>query len=103
MLSIKVNGKVSVKKMTPQILLADIIVSGIYKSHGYDCVITSGCDGDHMNGSLHYNGNAHDYRISNIDISNIGEIMLKEIREALGNEYDVILEKNHFHVEYDPK
>ena len=47
-----------------------------------------------MAGSLHYNGNAFDFRI--------GGVSVREIRRAVGKDFDVIKHTTHFHVEYDP-
>ncbi len=67
-----------------------------------DSMITSGTDGQHMNGSLHYEGLAVDIRT----LSATPEMRLaafNSIKLALGENFDVILEKDHIHIEYDPK
>jgi hypothetical protein len=48
----------------PQIVLADAIVQSIYAGkYGLQCQITSGTEGTHVVGSLHYKGLAHDYGV----------------------------------------
>ncbi len=69
---------------------------------GRECVLTCGRDGVHMVGSLHYVGRAVDLRT--IDLAKAKELSLfKELKNRLGKDYDVVLESNHIHVEYDPK
>lgn len=65
------------------------------------CHITSTTDGDHHEASLHYSGDAIDIRTSDIQ-----EVRRQQYRNALkdrlGNAWDVILEPDHIHIEYDP-
>ena len=93
---------VSVKKCNTQIILAAMVADRIYDSHGKTLVITSCSDGIHSDNSLHYSGNAIDLRIRDIEDTVLANI-LKELKDYLGSEYDVILENDHFHIEYDPK
>jgi hypothetical protein len=67
-----------------------------------DIVITSGIDGVHKIGSKHYTGDALDIRRSNIP-PKLLDTYLTRLRGRLGGDYDVILEHDHIHVEYDPK
>lgn len=94
-----------------QMFYASIIVEGILNSDGYECVITSGTDGKHghglsapgkADGTLHDDGLALDFRNRTIPVPE-REPIRKDIAKALGPDYDVVLEKDHFHVEYDPK
>ncbi|TCP34368.1 LysM peptidoglycan-binding domain-containing protein [Sphingomonas sp. BK235] len=70
-------------------------------------VITSGNDSRHSNGSLHYHDQALDFRGNNITVAQ-GQALQAEVRELLGDRYDVVFEtfanrgNNHLHVEYDP-
>jgi hypothetical protein len=68
-------------------------------------VITSANDGVHMKGSKHGTNEAFDIRISNIAIKDNGKIARRwaaDMQVMLGSDYDVILEKDHIHAEYDP-
>lgn len=69
---------------------------------GVDPVITSGTDGQHMAGSLHYVGLAVDLRTNNLTSGKAQEI-LTALKTAVGVDYDVVLERDHIHLEYDPK
>lgn len=90
------------------ILCAMRVVETIYEKHGVEFVITSINDGKHMDRSLHYEDRAFDVRTKNIPFSVQKESIRKEIKTALGNDFDVILESEgtdneHLHVEHDPK
>lgn len=68
-----------------------------------EAVITSTFEGTHSPGSLHYCNDAYDLRLPRALLSHeLGELRA-EIQRVLGKDYDVVLEKNHFHIEYDPK
>lgn len=66
--------------------------------------ITSANDGNHSEGSLHYENRAFDIRIKNIigHVRNEAQLWAERMQNALGNRYDVLLERNHIHIEYDP-
>jgi len=63
-----------------------------------ELVITSTYEGNHSEGSLHYANLAVD-----IQRGPYGSILSDELRDKLGMDYDVILEADHVHIEYDPK
>src|SRR3990167_7878975 len=62
--------------------------------------ITSCRDGVHKDGSLHYKGEAFDFRTWYWRKEEVGKLVLDLMRE-LGSDYDVVLERDHCHVEYD--
>jgi len=93
---------VSVRGMSPQILLAVIVAESVYREKGSPLVLTSVCDGNHSHGSLHYQGNAVDLRIWGMDQLKQREVHAA-LSTALGHEYDVVLETDHIHVEWQPK
>ena len=66
--------------------------------------ITSANDGDHSEGSLHFNTRAFDIRISNIigHVDNEARAWAERMQVALGDDYDVLLERDHIHVEHQP-
>jgi UDP-N-acetylenolpyruvoylglucosamine reductase len=65
-------------------------------------VLTSANDGQHGFGSLHYAGLAVDVRTHHVTANDI-EPLADTIREALGPQFDVVLEDTHIHVEFQPK
>jgi hypothetical protein len=92
----------SIKIMSPQIVLALCIANDCYRIRGFNMVVTSVSDSIHSKKSLHYSGFAADLRtngIEKISVENIKE----DIRQRLTTEFDVILEVDHIHIEYDPK
>ena len=67
-------------------------------------VVTSAADGEHMQGSLHYDHLALDLRVWDVPDH---EALARKLQERLGPEYDVVAEwrgdtPSHIHVEYDP-
>ncbi len=77
------------------------IVEPIFEKYGQELVITSMMDGKHRKGSKHYAGNAFDCRIWNLG-GNV-PVVVDECRKALGEDFDVVAEKTHIHIEYQPK
>ena len=65
-----------------------------------EAVITSTVEGTHSPGSLHYAGQAIDVRLPpKRYVSKI----VNQLKQKLGDDYDVVLESTHIHIEYDPK
>lgn len=96
-------GFISVLTLSPEILHAASKVDEVYGQFGSaTCVVTSGLDGIHSSpGSLHYKGQALDFRIWSIPPDQRHSLEAA-IQNALGSDYDVVLESTHLHVEYDP-
>lgn len=76
------------------------MICKLYNGINYVMTITSGNDGIHKKDSKHYENNAIDIRTR--DMGNRYKTF-KEIQRDLGKNYDVILENDHIHIEYDPK
>jgi len=93
---------VKFEMLSPQMLLGAIIVMDAYEEMGQEATITSGTDGTHKQNSLHYSGNAMDFRTRDVDPSRM-KSLVAEIKRRLGENFDVVLEKDHLHVEFDPK
>ena len=67
------------------------------------CVITSASDGKHGPNSLHYKGKALDLRTKNLRPEQVHPVYVA-LNEALSpGGFDVVLETDHIHVEFDPK
>jgi len=98
------NSTVSMKGIKPELIFGLIIIDQVMKEQGQEAVITSGSEETtrHVMKSLHYNGCAVDLRSR--FFSN-PELIAALCREALGNnpDYEIIVESNHFHFEYQPK
>ena len=73
------------------------IIDAINKeSEGGEAVITSTYEGDHSSSSLHYANLAIDIRLGMNKIQTV-----KMLRRGLGRKFDVVLEKDHIHIEYE--
>ena len=69
---------------------------------GKEIVITSVFDGVHSKDSLHYSGNAFDLRVWIYQEEEIKKLT-SMLKSELGNNFDVVFEGDHIHVEYDQK
>ncbi len=95
------NG-VLINGVKPETVLLIQVVHSILASHGYRCIVTSITDGEHNRGSLHYIGHAVDFRIRHISAEKMIQLVV-EIKNALTEEFDVILKPDHMHIEFQPK
>jgi hypothetical protein len=95
---------VNLRGVETQLVFAIVIVAEAYREAGFDLTITSVCDGKHMEGSLHGKGLAVDFRTKTAGISQEeAEDIADTIRHALGPQFDVVVEADHIHLEFDPK
>jgi hypothetical protein len=93
---------VRVAGLRPEILLAVIAAERVFEEAGADLVLTACVDGKHAGGSLHYVGQAVDIRTRDLAPDVIPK-MVARLRECVGADYDVALELDHVHVEFQPK
>ena len=90
--------KYVLKNKLNEIALVCKLINGV----NYVMTITSGNDGIHMKNSRHYKNEAIDIRTR--DMSEQNKINTKIwLKVWLGKNYDVILESDHIHIEYDSK
>jgi hypothetical protein len=70
-------------------------------------VVTSLRDGKHKprsgNTSLHYSGKAVDLRTWNVPDQSLLPAIVQAMRAQLGPDFDIVLEKDHVHCEFDKK
>lgn len=78
------------------------VVCSVYEAFGYPVTVTSGSDGAHRPQSLHYSDRALDYRTRHVSVRDRARITEK-LKKQLGAGFDVVLEEDHLHVEWDPK
>ncbi len=98
MLSIK--DTVKLHGLQPEAVPIIIIANEVYASMGYDCVITSVTDSQHTAKSLHPFGYSVDLRTRHVPVEKQAALA-KEIATRLGPQYDVVLESDHIHAEFD--
>jgi hypothetical protein len=98
-----IKAGVDLRGIAPQLAIAYTIASNIYQRHcNVPCIITSASDGKHGVNSLHYKGKALDLRTYNLPTASVN-LVVHSLKDALGEQFDVVLESDHIHVEFDPK
>ena len=100
MIPIKLKPGVRLRGMSVQALFIIIAAGPVWEMHGAPAlIITSVTDGRHSDGSYHHSGDGVDLRTRNLP----GEIELAaiDLRDALGADFDVVVERTHIHVEYE--
>jgi hypothetical protein len=80
------------------ILHAMHVINDIMEESGEYCV-TSLCDGVHGPNSLHYVGLAMDLRTRHLKEMEAVNVLARRLQEELGRMYQVIVEKDHIHLE----
>ena len=94
---------VDLRGLKPQMAVAYAIAQAIYQKHGAQpCVITSASDGVHGPNSLHYQGLALDLRTRSV-IPAMLMLIVRDLKFALGEQFDVVEEDDHIHMEFDVK
>lgn len=96
---------VRVSGIKPELLLALQEAREVYARAGEQLMITSLLDGTHKRTSLHYTGCAADLRLPGWPQPDLrkAKAIVSELRAFLGDDYDVILERDHIHLEFDPR
>jgi hypothetical protein len=96
----KLKPGVRIHGISPEIVIGLLAAQRIYDKYGAELVVTSALDGKHSKGSLHYTGEAVDLRSRTLKAPSL---VASEIRDALGPDFDVVVESDHIHMEYQPK
>ena len=94
-----IKAGVDISRLKRKIRKTLCVVDKIYEEYGLELVITSTYDGNHSACSYHYANDAYDIRWRPC----YGKDVYMRIKKALGDDFDVVLEKDHIHIEYDPK
>lgn len=95
----QIKPGVSLLGLQPQLVVALLAAQEVYRKQSAMAVLTSAVDAKHGTRSLHYKGLAIDLRISNLsDPAKAAQ----DLKDALSDEFDVLLETDHIHVEWDP-
>jgi outer membrane receptor for ferric coprogen and ferric-rhodotorulic acid len=97
------NGRPKTMQFSIEIEHAMQVADALSKAiAGKEIIITAGFDGKHMAGSKHYSGNAFDMRKWHYTNDELSTLFVN-LCQNLGEDYDVVMEATHVHVEYDPK
>lgn len=90
----------------PEMLFAILVVDSVVREEilGSDTVITSCAESSRYRkkGSRHIPGFAIDIRTKHLTSADKNKLT-ENVAEALGPDYDVVLERTHLHIEYDPQ
>ena len=105
----KIKPGVSFIAPHPAVLFAlEIVNAWWWKRFGRHAVVTSGRDGEHSEASLHY-GTREDVRERAFDVRTRDLNLVEQknaaaaLAELLGPTFDVVLEDDHLHIEFDPE
>ena len=96
----QLKNDVLVSGVQPEILLCLMIIEPLFEDHGVNMVITSCRDGEHSQNSKHKLGCAVDIRSRELDDADKVSLA-QSIRAALTSEYFVLLEDDHFHIQFN--
>ena len=104
MSSFSFKKDVLIKRVHPKMVYAWGVVAQLSDEWDIDTVVTSVSDGVHMRGSKHYLDpcQASDFRTWYLPSEPEKRKFTKELQKRLGEDFDVVLESTHLHVEYDP-
>lgn len=104
MLSFKLGVKIfGIREET---VVALVTIESVFRDEELDCIVTSVSEkAVHSRTSLHFAGFAIDLRTIAFEhmTQTQAEWITARLKEALTDEFDVILEKDHIHVEFQPK
>ena len=99
------DDTVVVHGIRQELILALYAADEVYKELGIEegIVVTSLNDAVHSPTSLHYAGAACDIRIRSLPDHISPAQAAKKIKERLNIDYDVVVEADHIHIEYQPR
>jgi len=101
---VKLNG------IRPELQIGLMVCDSVYRQRGLELVITSCADGSHKAESLHYKGLAADLRLPSrsgegvpfaADAKAEDAATVAAIRDGVGPDFDVVLERDHIHLEWN--
>lgn len=95
---LRIKKGVRLEGLQPEAAIGLQVCASVFFHFGYDCVVTSGTEGDHAPGSLHHVGKAFDLRTRHLPANLVRTVGL-EIRAALTRAWDVVIEADHLHCE----
>lgn len=96
----RIKQGVKVGNIKPVMVFAALICQSVFDEANQAFTITSVSDGRHKSTSLHAFGLAFDIRTR--DLRGVLPFTIaSRLQEALGSEFDVVVEPDHIHVEYN--
>jgi hypothetical protein len=101
-MALSLKEGVSLVGINPALVIGAIVVADVYAELDADCVITSAVDGQHSETSLHYAGQAFDFRTRTLTPEQQQDLIVV-LKERLTQDFDVVLESDHIHLELQPR
>lgn len=98
----RIKPDVRLLGLRPEMIIAVLVAKDVYDALKAEFVITSGIEGKHQRGSLHYAGCAIDIRTNNLQ-NDEKKRVADDIRDRLTDDFDVVLGKQNIHIEFQPK
>lgn len=100
---VRYKAGVDGSRLLPVMYLAISRLDRIFQKYEHNFIITSTYDGYHNKRSLHWHGLAIDIRNNHISpaISEALYVELEAELKMLDNRFQMIVEKDHIHVEFD--
>jgi len=95
----RLKSGVRIGGLRPEMCVALMAAESAYLRFNEELVVTCAVEGVHMAKSLHYVGAAIDLRLP----AKRRQQIARNIRERLGEDYDVVLDRSHIHIEFQPK
>jgi len=94
-----IKAGVDISRLNREIRRALPLTQDVLDEFSIELVVTSTYEGNHGEGSLHYSDDAYDFERPKVHALAIRD----NVKMKLGYNYDVVLEGDHIHIEYDPK
>jgi len=98
---LRIGSSCRIGGLRPEAVLAIALIAPLFD--GLDAVLTHAIDGRHRRASLHYTGNAFDIDLTGDVSGDVGTSLVMKIVKVLDQDFDVIWENDHWHIEYQPK
>ena len=101
--TLKFKADVKIRGIRSELLAGLMVCDDVYRDWATNSMtVTSVVDSRHSETSLHYDGAAADLRTRNVSPENWASLTAA-LKEALTDEFDVVLEADHIHLEFQPK
>jgi len=97
----RIKAGVDIGELRAVMVVGLMVAQEAFGAVGKELVVTSGDDSKHSKNSLHYQNKALDLRTRHLAPGE-GESIVAQMQDNLGNDWDIILEDDHIHMEYDP-
>ena len=95
----KIYNQQPIETLRSEIRLAIRLADFLFKCFGMELEVTWTTGGNHKEGSLHPKRRAFDC----LKLGEKQESLVVGLRSILGPDYDVLVEADHLHIEWDPK